>query len=116
MANKERKGDVIAKVGSKDHVICRKRFIDKKDIEKRKKILKNDSEYDKTRKSKRLSKQSKTSDGMCVRTFDFTGNIKAVCDKRRDKWAEIVIGKLEYYRGDLPAFDCVHYKSCDINS
>ena len=52
---------------------------------------------------------------MFVRTFDFTESIKAVCDKRQDKWAEIVIGKLEYYRGDLPAFDCVYHKSCDIN-
>ena len=46
---------MIAKVGSKIHVICLKRFIDKKDIEKRKKDLENDSEYDKTRKNKRLS-------------------------------------------------------------
>ena len=46
---------MIAKVGPKVHVICRKRFIDKNDIEKRKKDLENDSEYDKTRKSKRLS-------------------------------------------------------------
>ena len=52
---------------------------------------------------------------MCVRTFDFTESTKAVCDKRQDKWAEIVTGKLEYYRGDLPAIDCVYHKSCDIN-
>ena len=113
-----------------------------KDIEKRKKDLENDSEYDKTCKSKRLSigtstnnehnyrnnflfcdkavlfttsKQSKTLDGMCIRSFDFTESVKAVCDKRQGKWAEIVIGKLEYYRGDLPTFDGVYHKSCDIN-
>ena len=84
---------MIAKVGSKVHVIYRKRFIDKKDIEKRKKDIENDSEYDVSRKSKRLSigttstnnnavlfttsKQSKTSDGLYFRTFDFTESIMA---------------------------------------
>ena len=61
------------------------------------------------------SKGGKQPDGSIINTFDFVTTIKDVCDKRQDQWALLVKGKIEYFRGDLCAADCVYHNTCYKN-
>lgn len=124
-----------AAIGSRVHVTCRKRFIDKKDIESKKIKLENSENVSKKRKSGRVPVYNDESNCLfcntlvdftsnlhlkkCepqkVRTHDFASSILECCKQRSDDWSFNVSGKIEYYQRDLHAADCVYHQSCSVN-
>ena len=47
-----------------------------------------------------------------VKTDNFAKTILERCDTRSDEWALIVKGRIEFFRGDLHAADCVYHRDC----
>ncbi len=38
-----------------------------------------------------------------------------ICKTRGDEWATAVQSRIDYFRGDIHATDCVYHQSCSIN-
>lgn len=134
-ASKLRGECVTACVGDKVHASCRKRFTDKKDIERSKNVS-VESEPSTSKRKCRSSDgtfNSKTDCFLCgqlmdvsnkryprsefitVRTDTFPKTMQDICEKRNDSWALDVKGRLEYFQSDLHAADCVYHHSCSTN-
>lgn len=128
-----RGSDIVALPGKYVHVVCRKKFTNKKDIEikKRQTIVEVIP-----RKSARTDKYAVSSSTHClfcdtfvdfkshyksksehikVRTIEFSETIKGCCENRCDEWSFNVKGRLKYYLHDLPAADCVYHHTCSVN-
>ncbi|KAG7161135.1 hypothetical protein Hamer_G004782 [Homarus americanus] len=125
-ASVQRRDDVAVLAGEKVHITCRKRYINPKDIEnkKRKKV-------EPPKRSARVSSSPFNSQTDCffcgtivtprgasfsyVKTDTFVQTILECCDSRSDEWAFTVKGRIEYYGCDLHAADCIYHRSCSGN-
>ena len=50
-----------------------------------------------------------------VKTDNFAKSILQSCDKRNDEWSLKVKCRIEYYRSDLHAADCVYHNACSTH-
>ena len=118
-------------VGDTVHVSCRKDITNKKSIcfERRSRDLVEDNVSQ--RKSIRVrSKEHKrmircmfccviadhnSKECGLVSTDNFTKTILKTCNERKDEWAYMVKGKIEYYMFDLHAFDVIYHHQCYFN-
>lgn len=124
----KRGSNVVAVVGQRVHIDCRKTFINTRDIELELK-RKNETVVPRKR-SARLSDglfvDSKTDCLFCgnlvtersahslVKTETFVSTILKHCDIRNmDEWACVVEGRIEYLLRDLHAADCIYHHDCN---
>ena len=126
------KSNVIAVAGRYVHIVCRKNFTNKKQIN----VTNLKNSEDTTRKSIRLAESPVSSATHClfceklvdfsckrkpriesqkVRTVQYAETIRKCCELRGDEWSFEVSGRLEFYTSDLVAADCVYHKSCSTN-
>lgn len=128
-ASAKREDSIVVTAGCKVHPGCRKWYINKRDIENQKK--KDASSSNSVKRSKRVLGgpfHSKTdclfcgtrvvlgrTDYSCVKTDDCTRTILQYCESRKDDWAFIVKGRIEYYGGDLHAADSIYHHICRSN-
>ena len=131
LASKQGKTDISAERGSPIHSKCRKHYVDKKDIQNKRKLdsssdeadsidhgckVKNDIKfaYFAPKESMSTNGESVETDSSKVEFHEFTQTILDCCEVRCDEWAYIVKGKM-FYNKDLPAADCVYHRSCATN-
>ena len=50
-----------------------------------------------------------------AKTNAFVPTILLLCKTRGDEWATAVQSRIDYFRGDIHATDCVYHQSCSIN-
>ena len=58
---------------------------------------------------------SSPSDGIQVKTTEFSQTIKEISEKRKDEWGYLVLGRINYKMSDLHAADCIYHRSCCVN-
>lgn len=122
---------ICVEVGSEVHIGCRKRFTDKRTLNKPQTSPSEPSFKRKCRASDKFDpktdclfcstkvdfskKHSATDEPQKVRTSEFTNSIKKCCQMRGDEWSISVLGRIEYLLSDLHAADCVYHKTCSGN-
>ena len=128
--SKEKKSDVVAFVGSRLHITCRRRFTDKRYIDVERKSSGSDNIFKRSTRTEHshydvtqdclfcgtfvdFSKKTLSgNEAVTVKTDKFSETTKLHCLKRNDEWSFIVRGRIEYFLSDLHAADCVYHNSC----
>jgi hypothetical protein len=126
-ASMQRGDNIVVTAGCKVHSNCRKQYTNSIEIGLYLK-KKQGGECRATKRSARVSEgpfESKTDCLFCginvqrwnavysyVKTDNFEQTILQCCDNRSDDWSLKVRGRIEYYRSDLHAADCVYHHVC----
>ena len=135
-ASRARGDDISLTVGTKVHIDCRKKYVNKKDIELTKQKREAAAASGIIRKNTRICAGSYDSKSDClfcgkkvdnetrrkmerntssVKTHGFVQSILKCCESRSDEWSFTVKGRIEFYGADLHAADCVYHHSCSVN-
>jgi hypothetical protein len=131
-ASRARESDVIAEVGQRVHVKCRREFIDPKRIARDAEKIEQSPPPMRTLRSESptfnfsehcllCGYPAKIQDGKKrgydiypVSTHDFQCSIAEACEQRKDEWGKLVAGRLAF-TPDLCVVNAVYHQSCSVN-